>query len=167
MRRLGFLFLVAACGAGPTPAGNIPFAADFEGYASWQRFELRLPFDGLLADGGVTDGGTIHDGSKRTVYINQKPAVGSTVFADGTLIVKEQEFEILAMAKRGGTYNAGGAVGWEWLELRRAATGALAIKWRGLGPPLGEEYKASAGTCNDCHKANTSSDSVLTPGLQL
>lgn len=135
---------------------NIAFAADFEGYESWPS--ISLP---------ATDGGSPHSADARTVFINHRAPAGSTEFPVGTLIVKEMPFHTFAMGKRAGSYNANGARGWEWFELTRSTIGTLAIKWRGLGPPLGEEYGKSGATCNDCHKAATQNDSVMTPGLGL
>jgi hypothetical protein len=152
---------VLACGPPMrTPTPGISVAADFEGYETWASFELA-PVDGVVSDGGV------HDvGFRRRVFINQLPSGRERPFPIGTLIVKEEPFDTLAMAKRGGTYNTKGALGWEWLELKRTSTGALGIKWRGLGPPVGEEYKSSDATCNDCHRSRPENDSVLTPALQ-
>jgi hypothetical protein len=140
---------------------GIAVAADFEGYEQWSSFELGASDAGSSSDGGV------HDfGFRRKVYVNALPPPGQRPFPVGTLIVKEEPFDTLVMAKRGGSYNAKGAVGWEWMELKRASTGDVAIKWRGLGPPLGEEYKASGTTCNDCHAARPENDSVLSAPLQ-
>jgi hypothetical protein len=159
MRHALASMLLVACGAPPAmPTTGIAVASDFEGYEQWPSFELGVADAGSSADGGV------HDfGFRRRVFINRPTA--ERPFPVGTLIVKEEPFDTLAMAKRGGTYNAKGAVGWEWLELKRTAAGALAIKWRGLGPPVGEEYKASGTTCNDCHGAHAENDSALSAPL--
>jgi hypothetical protein len=131
-------------------------AEDFEGFDSWPSFALP-----------AVDGGTGHTIDARTVFINRLPPEGATEFPVGTLIVKRMPFDTLAMAKRGGSYNVNGAHGWEWFDLIERPNKPLVIKWRGLGPPLGEEYKKSAGTCNDCHKMAIENDSVWTPGLSL
>ncbi len=42
------------------------------------------------------------------------------------------------MVKRGGGFNAEGAVGWEWFELTERDDESVAIKWRGVSAPSGE-----------------------------
>lgn len=158
MRPALLSLLLVSCGGvmAPATSPNIAFASDFEGYESWSS--ISLP---------ALDGGSPHSADARTVFINRRPAAGSDEFPVGTLIVKEMPFHTFAMGKRAGSYNTNGARGWEWFELTRSTIGTVAIKWRGLGPPLGEEYGKSGATCNDCHKAALSTDSVLTPGLGL
>lgn len=155
--RLRLLWLVlASCGGVMAPPTNstIAFASDFEGYEAWESTVLP-----------AQDGGSEHSADARTVFINRRPPAGSAEFPVGTLIVKELPFHTFAMGKRGGSYNTNGARGWEWFELTRSTIGTVAIKWRGLGPPVGEEYGKSGATCNDCHKSATATDSVMTPGL--
>jgi hypothetical protein len=162
MRLALFSALVLACEPPPRiHAPGIAVAADFDGYERWQRFELGMSDAGLGGDGGVHAFGFL-----RRLYINALPASGARPFPIGTLIVKEEPFDTLVMAKRGGSYNENGARGWEWMELGRTTTGAIAIKWRGLGPPQGEEYKSAGTTCNDCHRAHPRNDSVLSDALQ-
>ncbi len=158
MRQAWWSCLVLACGGEmQTPASSaIAVASDFDGYEAWES--VALP---------GADGGSFHDSGARTVFINRRPPAGSAEFPPGTLIVKQQDFDTLAMSKRGGTYNAKGALGWEWLDLVRSTSDKVVIKWRGLGPPAGEEYKKSLGTCNDCHQARVDNDSVLTDALKL
>lgn len=157
MHRLLPLLLVSGCGGEVTSSANrIALAADFQDYETWEF--IALP---------AVDGGTEHSAQARTVFINKRPHAGSTEFPVGTLIVKEMPFSTLAMSKRGGTYNANGAKGWEWFNLERHASDAVVIVWRGLGPPLGEAYGESSASCNDCHKARIENDSVLTPELGL
>jgi hypothetical protein len=134
----------------------IALASDFQSYETWES--VVLP---------AVDGGTAHSSEARTVFIKQRPPAGSTEFPVGTLIVKQMQFNTLAMGKRGGSYNANGAKGWEWFDLERHSSGAVVIAWRGLGPPLGEAYGKSSATCNDCHGSNGENDSVLTPELRL
>lgn len=161
---LGALGLQAACGeAAPAPeptAGFIALTRDLEGYRGWQRFEV-----------GVEDLGASHPAGARAVFANRLPAAdaGLTEFPVGTIIVKEQPFNIFAMAKRGDGYNAadGGARGWEWFELFRDDQDRVSIIWRGRGPPVGEQYGATGETCNGCHGAHSGNDSVRSPALQL
>ncbi|HEY2902953.1 MAG TPA: hypothetical protein VGL59_20390 [Polyangia bacterium] len=157
------LTLQAGCGTPPMdgepPDGTfIAFARDFADFRTWPSSQ----FDGAV-DGNVHIAGT------RTVYINKKPAAGSTAFDVGTLIVKTVDStEIFARAKRGGNYNVDGAIGWEWFEMKDTDAG-LAIVWRGITPPAGSCPYGSlvGGVCNDCHKAGAANDFVLTPALQL
>jgi hypothetical protein len=107
---------------------------------------------------------------RRTVYINEVPAPGATEFPVGTIIVKttEADGKIFARAKRGGTFNSKGSVGWEWFELIETAKGEIVVKWRGVGPPLGEVYGGDPNAgCNQCHKLAVANDYVLAPGLML
>ena len=159
-----FLMLAIACGAaapGTTTSGAPAFARDFQGYGSWEPF--ALPGN----DADALDGGSVHTSGPRTIFLNQRPAKGSTEFPVGTLIVKQGTFSTFAMHKRGGSYNAKGARGWEWLELQTNSAGQVVIVWQGLGPPAGERYGDINVTCNDCHRAATENDSVLALQMQL
>lgn len=152
------LFVASACGApeAPPPAGFIALARDFEGYESWESVTL---------DGGTIGGG--HTAGIRRVFLNARPDAGATHWPVGTILVKELQFTTFAMVKRGDDYNAKGARGWEWFELvPDLPNNTVLIKWRGLGPPVGENYSQTGQTCNDCHGAYLN-DSVLTPGLRL
>jgi hypothetical protein len=91
----------------------------------------------------------------------------------GTIIVKEiinddpTQNDMVARVKRGGTYNARGASGWEWFELRSTSDGVAGILWRGVGPPAGESYLGNVdGGCNACH-GGADDVSILLPALQL
>ena len=54
--------------------------------------------------------------------------------------------------KRGGHFNATGAVDWEWFELTNGPGDAPTIQWRGFGPTNGDAYGGDAtGGCNTCH----------------
>lgn len=152
---------LAGCGGSPPRplAPAIALAADFDGYEAWPAFELA-------AETGAPDAGPHEVAFKRRVFINQLPPSGARSFPVGTLIVKEEPEDTLAMAKRGGAYNAQGAAGWEWMKLQRSRSGAIVIVWRGLGPPADDPYKARGVACNDGHGAHVSNDSVLTPNLQ-
>jgi hypothetical protein len=149
------LLLLMACGAPPmTATGFIALERDFQGYDTWES----VTFDG-------PDIPNVHTAGPRKVFLNARAPAGSTEWPVGTVIVKELSFTTFAMAKRGGTYNANGAAGWEWFELTRDSNGTVRIKWRGQGPPLGESYSAAGQTCNDCHKGTN--DSVKTPAFTL
>jgi hypothetical protein len=154
---------VGCSSGGPSdPAANGTFVAyngDFKGYQSWASFSLDSP----------NASGSTHVSGKRTIYINHEPPAGASEFPVGTIIVKETmvDGKIFAQAKRGGTYNGTGAVGWEWFELATLG-GVTGIKWRGKGPPAGEIYGGDPNAgCNMCHKLAVNNDSVLAAGLML
>lgn len=153
---LSWVFVVG-CGAPPAPVPTVFIALerDFQGYASWESAR----FDGPALD-------TAHVAGERTVYLNQRPPAGATSWPVGTVFVKELGGTTFAMSKR-GAYNEAGAKGWEWFELARDTNGTLRIKWRGLGPPVGEEYSDSEQTCNDCHRGATANDSVMSTAFRL
>lgn len=139
-------------------ASFVAFAADFAGFSTWEKVQFESP----------ATAGSTHVAGARSVYINRKPPAGATSFPVGTVIVKvtDADGKIFARAKRGGTFNSKGAVGWEWFELLETAQHDVVIKWRGVGPPIGETYGGDPNAgCNLCHKGAPASDYVLTAGL--
>ncbi len=141
----------------PVSDGYVPFARDFTGYATWERFEIHS---------GLAEGAS-HIAGDRTVFLNRRPMHGATAFPPGTLIVKATTDRVFAMAKRGGDYNADGAAGWEWLELEGSSEQPF-IRWRGLGPPNGEAYGGPGNSgCNNCHTGAWQNDFVQAAALQL
>jgi hypothetical protein len=154
----------AACGTSPAaPEGDggtfVAMGPDFQGFSSWTTQTIQNP----------VPGGSTHVAGARSIYINMLPPEGATEFPVGTMIVKRTEADgkIFARAKRGGSFNSKGAAGWEWFELVESA-GTVVVKWRGLGPPLGETYGGDPNAgCNMCHKLAASNDYVLAPGLML
>ncbi len=152
-----WVLVFAGCAPEETPStGFIALSRDFEGYENWESVTI---------DGGTID--TVHAAGPRRVFLNARADAGATEWPIGTILVKEMQFTTFAMVKRGDGYNAKGARGWEWFELLQNIPGELPIKWRGVGPPLGENYSKSGQTCNDCHGPNVANDSVLTSGFQL
>jgi hypothetical protein len=163
----------ASCGSGggstpgePIEPGTfLAFAADFAGFHSWESFAV----------GGDPIPDSVHLTGPRTVYLNKRPPSGSKEFPVGTIIVKEVQTpdlttrDVIARVKRGGTYNADGAPGWEWFELQNTADGGVLIVWRGIGPPVGGcSYLGTVGGgCNMCHGAADDNDSVLAAPLRL
>jgi hypothetical protein len=131
----------------------IAFASNFSNFQSWTHY----PALGV-ADGGAGD--PVHTDPTLVEYINQRAPSASSPFPVGTIIVKEGSEgdpltrQFFAMVKRGGDYNATGAIGWEWFELQNQADppNSVSIIWRGFGPHAGEIYggDAKAG-CNECH----------------
>lgn len=162
--------------AQPDPAVFIAFARDFIEFRTWRQYVLENSVSPLTPaphdDGGVedTDAGTAHVTGPRTVFINKIPPPRATQFVVGTVIVKAMtgSADLFAMVKRGGNYNAKGAVGWEWFRLSTGRDSTPVIVWRGLTPPTGDNYSgASGGTCNDCHEAARPNDFVHSPWLRL
>ena len=131
----------------------------FKGYQDWASFSLDNP----------NPGGSTHVAGKRTIYINHEPPAGASEFPVGTIVVKETAVDgkIFAQAKRGGTFNGTGAVGWEWFELLTIG-GVTGWTWRGKGPKDGEIYGGDPNAgCNTCHKVAVNNDYVLAAGLML
>lgn len=165
---LALAALAGACSAQPgaTATGDdgatpvIAFASSFDGFTGWTS---------KTTDDAVAEGST-HVAGLRTVYINHLPSADATAFPLGTIIVKvtETDGKIFAREKRGGGYNATGAVDWEWFELEETAQSETVIIWRGVGPPIGEQYGGDPnGGCNSCHGAAGANDYVLSPWLRL
>ena len=168
------LSLLFACGrsrddsAGAVAdSGFIALNKDFADYETWQKYEI--------SDGFVS---ASHLSGPRTVFINKVPPSGSTTFAQGTIIVKQTragdkpDWDVHAMVKRGGSFNAEGAAGWEWFDLHHNPDGVPLIRWQGEAAPAGENYASgsgavSAGDCNGCHKSAKANDFVQSAVLQL
>jgi hypothetical protein len=165
-------FAAAACGGAPgtpsdviEPGTFIAFASDFRGFHDWESFAV----------GTDPVANSVHLAGPRTVYLNKRPPSGSKEFPVGTIIVKEVltpdlvTRDVIARVKRGGTYNADGAPGWEWFELTNTPDGGVLIVWRGIGPPVGGcSYLGTVGGgCNLCHGAADDNDSVLAAPLHL
>jgi hypothetical protein len=155
----------AACGTSPAASGSdggtfVAFGPDFQSFSDWPAH--------VIENGPM--GGLSHVAGRRTVFINHLPAAGATEFPVGTIIVKRTEMDgkIFARAKRGGTYNAKGAAGWEWFELTETPDHVAVIRWRGVGPPLGETYGGDPNAgCNMCHKLAVANDYVLDQALMV
>jgi hypothetical protein len=167
VRRAVLLLMLAACGSSTsadTSEHFIPLQKDFTGYRQWQAFDL-----------GVQAADSVHPEGRRIVYLNHLPPSGSSEFPSGTILVKTVEpsdgtaASIFAMAKRGGSYNSQGAVGWEWFELQDGSDGAALIVWRGITPPTGEGYGGDVvgGACNTCHGLHADNDYVASTALLL
>lgn len=161
--------LLGACGGEAPegdPAANGSFIAldrDFQGFRAWTRYAIGSePLEG-------------HAEGPRFVYANRPVPEAGGSYPVGTILVKTVEvdedptrWEIFAMVKRGGTFNAAGATGWEYFRLRFADATAVVIAGRGLSPTdNGARIYGPAGTgCNLCHGATVrGSDHVLSPPL--
>jgi hypothetical protein len=163
--------LVCAATAGSCAVEGDPFIAlrrDFVDFQTWERVELA-------PQPSTTPGAPP---LRRFVYVNRRPPPGATEFPVGTILVKTVEngamdtWEIHAMVKRGGGYNASGAVGWEYFEFVYE-NGVFNERWRGSVPNDGRGYTDEMGavqnSCNSCHATPEAraGDSVLTPALGL
>lgn len=152
----------------------IALQKDFQNFKSWEAYVVGS--DAVAGTGG-------HPKGQRTVYINKLPPPGSAHFPVGTMIVKVRdegpglEPENHAMVKRGGDFNAKGAVGWEWFDIDFVDGDPEAtVIWRGLTPPVGHGYRtmggetatnATTGDCNSCHAAASDNDFVMDSHLVL
>lgn len=161
--------LAWALGCAPASSGDadgetfIAFATHFKGFRSWESFPVTT--------GG---GDPVHTSGARTEYLQARPAAGADAFPVRTIIVKETDAEplvdrtVFAMVKRGGDYNASGATGWEWFELKNIDEESVDIVWRGVGPPAGEKYGGDPNAgCNSCHEGARDNDFVLSTALRL
>lgn len=162
--------LLAGCGEGASPAPDEPgtfiaFDRDFAGYAAWPRTDL-----GSLSLAG-------HPPGPRWVHVNRALPAGATAYPVGTIIVKVVQAEpdptqwvLFGMVKRGGTFNAAGARGWEYFVLRLTRDGVPVVVSRGLAPGLvGGLYTTGDGLgCNSCHGTEDARelDGILTPSLR-
>ena len=153
---------MAGCAA-ETPRGFVAFERDFQGFRAWPGGA----FEELPARGQT------HYAGEQRYFINEARRQGPE-FAVGTVIVKQARLEarpegqLFAMVKRGGQYNARGALGWEWFELTERDDASVAIKWRGVNAPSGEQYGTDPhGTCNECHREAQANDFVKSPALAL
>lgn len=158
--------LLGACGPDATepaePGTFIALDRDFQGFRGWTRYAIgSAPLEG-------------HAEGPRFVYANRPVPAAGGVYPVGTILVKTVEvdddpthWEIFAMVKRGGTFNATGAAGWEYFRLRLVDATAAVIAGRGLAPTDNGALYGPAGTgCNLCHGATVrGSDHVLSPPL--
>ncbi len=149
------VFALASCSA-PTPVDPrqgpgtfIAFDQDFAGYRSWQTFDL-----GVMTPPG-------HPMGQQVLFASRPLPVGATRFEDRTIIIREirsdpdpTKWDLFAMARRGGGYNASGAVDWEFFILSLDSQGVPHIVSRGISPSetSTSPYHPGEGiTCNTCH----------------
>jgi len=156
--------LLASCGGNAEQATGasdsfLAFPADFQSFRTWQSFHS----DGPDPVKFPTVAGP------RMMYVNKMPPKGSKTYPVGTMIVEVHEDgdkRIFARVKRGGGFNEGGALDWEWFELAEQ-DGKVLINWRGFGPPAGENYGGDKTGCNACHGLFKDNDFVGEAKLQL
>lgn len=150
------LLLLLACSPEP-PAETVrdPFIAmqsDFADLFEWPRWQVP--------DIGSTHG---HQrGEPSYIYVKGEIPEWGEPLALGTIIAKTVErgepgeWEIHAMVKRGGGFNAGGCVEWEWFDLRLNENRVPVVIWRGEGNEAnpggyGRRLDGTPIGCNDCH----------------
>ncbi len=163
MTRAGLTFillLATGCGGGARPPEVQPFvAADSDVADFWTWYSQPFVADNL-AD-------IVYPPGSRVGFLNHRPPAGSTSYPLGTIIVKAIEnddvpanWQLFAIAKRGGDYNSAGAHGWEFLLLR-VDDGVAHIYSRGLTPVSdaqpdmaineGSYFAGGPIACNVCH----------------
>jgi hypothetical protein len=169
LRWIALGLALAGCGSDVQASGvYIALGRDFEDFESWVAF-----------DRGLDPVPPTHEGTTSMIYVDELPPTGSASFPMGTRIVRVEQrgddpsaWEVHAMVKRGGGYNAGGALDWEFFGLVLTRSGDPWIEWRGEGPMSGDGYVAPDGStevlgCNHCHASARYNDSVLSPALDL
>ena len=165
--RVSWLAVIAACSGKPAPSADsnvtfVAFPASFQPFRTWTSFHSDGPADDGTFPPPVLGG--------RMQYINMLPPHGAKRFPTGTIIVEARDTgAILAAVKRGGNFNTGGALDWEWFGLAEdATTGAVGVQWRGITPPAGGYGGLPMEGCNDCHTScGENNDYVCSPKLQL
>ena len=163
------LALLLGCGDGGDPpvepGGFIALTDDFRDFRTWPRVAVG---DAALA---------AHPEGPRFAYANRPPPPAGERYPVGTILVHSIEpgedlttWELFAMAKRGGGYNAAGAVDWEFFHLELSARGVPVIAARGLNPTVLRAYVGVGPTsqgsgCNRCHAApgTERDDHILSP----
>jgi hypothetical protein len=150
--------------ARPARPAFIALERDFGDFRAWGSFVVE----------DVKQQGSTHAGGHDRLFVNALPPEPGASFPVGTMIVKETQAtladgrHLFAMAKRGAGFNARGARGWEWFELKERDDASVAIMWRGVGAPKGEEYGGDPlGTCNDCHSMAKENDYVQAERLRI
>lgn len=154
--------LVAGCGEPAGAESYIAFDRDFSEFRAWPRVAVgSAPLVG-------------HAEGQRYVYRRPTPAAinaegdAGVEYPTGTILVKTMEtgtpdtWRIFAMVKRGAGYNGEGARGWEFFELKIDPQNQVSILARGVRPGvIYDMVNETEVSCNDCHGAARSTDSVL------
>lgn len=185
LRGMSLLVIGAvACGGGKkastTTDDGPEFVAqnsDFAGFLGW--------FHGVLPPNQLS--GIVYPPGTQVGFVNQRTS--DSTYPKGTIVIKAIEnpardatnWEVFAFAKRGGDYNAAGAVGWEFFLLRVDHDGNPYITSRGLAPNVDGfdmgtgSYSpgGAAGSCNICHglqdyaKSDHIISELMAPGSKL
>ncbi len=158
---LCFAIAVSACSdddntTNTTPEEFTAQSSNFAGFRSWAQT--------ITPQHGPDPGGFLHDAHAanddnmtRYIYVNNASATrnSSGNYPNGTIFVKEMKMSdgssagVLAMVKRGGSFNSGNR-GWEWFMLDSAGT----IQDRSA--------TLMNGLCNGCHVAASAKDFAFT-----
>lgn len=165
---------VAVAGCGGSGQVKIALDSDFAPYTTWSSY--------YLGDQPVAG----HPLGPRTGYLSTKVPAGSSSYPVGSIIVKEIQtlsspdkttWDLFAMVKRGGGFDQGGALDWEFFILKLDANDVPVIIDRGTNPadsvPDGGvdhgygDSTAGGITCNACHGAlgSEAHDHILSPLL--
>jgi hypothetical protein len=172
------LALLVACGCsardatpvtdGGSAAGEfVAMARDFAPFRAWRAVALG------------DQPNTADPPGPRTAFVRLPPDAGAHDYPVGAMIVKAIEntpsptnWDLFAMAKRGGDFDPSGAVGWEFFLLKLDGDDTIQVVARGtvLTPPVdaGMAYgSVGAIFCSGCHGApgTAATDHVLSPQL--
>ena len=147
----------------------IALQRDFRDFRDWMQFELRTAVMHAGVSGPVV------------AYLNELPSEDASEFPIGTIMVKTVEigpatdWTVHAMVKRGGAFNAQGALDWEYVDLAINEDDVPVIMWRGEKPPSDHGYESLLGggadpalevDCNSCH-TGSDQDAILSDALAL
>lgn len=147
----------------------IALQRDFRDFRDWMQFPLRTAVMHAGVSGPVV------------AYLNELPPEDADAFPTGTIFVKTveigpaTEWTVHAMVKRGGGFNAQGALDWEYFDLAINDDDIPVIMWRGEKPPSDHGYESLLGggadpttevDCNSCH-TGSDEDAVLSEPLAL
>lgn len=153
-------------GPAPEPGLFIALSEQFRDFRAWPRVAISAEVD--VPDPALPF----------FAYANRPPPAAGERYPVGTILVHTVEvtddpttWEVFAMAKRGGGYNASGARDWEYFRLGFARGNVPVIVSRGFAPTDSGSYGAGMGAgagCNACHAAEgaAANDYVLSRQLR-
>ena len=168
-RAAGVLALaLLGCGgdeaAPPEPGLFIALSPQFRDFRSWPRVAISAGDD------------PIDPTQPFFAYANMPPPAAGAQYPVGSILVHTVEltedpmsWEVFAMVKRGGGYNASGARDWEFFRLGFASGDVPFIISRGFSPVDDGIYSSGPGRgCNGCHAATDAAahDYVLSRQLR-
>lgn len=145
----------------------IAMQSDFIAMFGWHHWDLP----DVMNSFGHRRGGESH------LYVNRPVPPVDQPLPVGTILIKlvelgddPRDWDVHAMAKRGGDFNAAGAPGWEYLELGLTEDREPIILWRGEGDARnpGGYGNSPDGTpigCNQCHGAVVTGDHAFSRAL--
>jgi hypothetical protein len=182
LKRLLLLVFCLSCDGTPQEGVFIALQRDFESFRTWKKFSFGdAPIEG-------------HPTGQRYGFVKEVLQPGQKAYPVGDIIVKtietppspspspwpspvpEQNWDLFAMAKRGGNFNVDGAKNWEYFTLRINPDGVPVILARGIDASDvpgsgGHGYIGANGNiirCNGCHGDPTMAqyDYILNPELE-